>query len=78
MVRVNGVRIMRSRVEIGEVICPVGDKRVGIVLSEEYGEHCIDVLWDDGDVSTLYLESFLSYGKVFEDFELKRKRSMNL
>ena len=65
---------MRSRVEIGEVICPIGDKRHGIVLSEEYEGNCVDVLWDDGDVSTLYLESFISHGKVFEDFELKRKK----
>lgn len=59
-------------VEIGEVIRPLGDEKFCVIISEINKDRIAKCIWNDGVIGTVYVGNITSYGKLFENIELRR------
>lgn len=64
---------MSNFVEIGDVIRPWGSSDNCIVISEMNKDRVAKCIWDDGTVSSVYIDNITCFGKVFKDFALTPK-----
>lgn len=64
---------MSDFVEIGDVIRPWGSSNHCIVISKMNKDSVAKCIWDDGTVSSVYIDNITYFGKVFKDFALTKK-----
>ena len=64
---------MSNFVEIGDVIRPWGSSNCCIVISPMNKDRVAKCIWDNGEVSSVYIDNITFYGKVFKDLTLTRK-----
>ena len=69
---------MSEFVEIGDVIRPWGSSNHCIIISEMNEDRVAKCIWDDGTVSSVYIDNITFYGKVFKDLVLTKKEETDV